>query len=145
MERVDILSDKDNNAHNEITNQDILNYIYSFSKSIDELQDKINKNTEQLEYVLILQAKYIEELEKMKKNVDFIFSNSSQISSKVQSINAKLNDNDLNIDKLDDQLQEMHNIINTLPNELQQLNDMIANSRLYNRMPRNEGVINGTF
>ena len=149
MERIDMLNEDttlNKSVTNEITNKEILDNIYSFSKSLNELQEKVNKNTEQLEYVLILQAKYIEELEKLKKNVDFIFSNSSQISTKVQSMNAKLNDNDLNIDKLDDQMQEMHTIISTLPNEFQQLNDMLANARFYsNRLPRNEGIINGTF
>lgn len=149
MERIDILNEDttlNKSVTDEITNKEILDNIYSFSKSLNELQEKVNKNTEQLEYVLILQAKYIEELEKLKKNVDFIFSNSSQISTKVQSMNAKLNDNDLNIDKLDDQMQEMHTIISTLPNEFQQLNDMLANARFYsNRLPRNEGIINGTF
>lgn len=149
MERIDMLNEDatlNKSVTDEITNKEILDNIYSFSKSLNELQEKVNKNTEQLEYVLILQAKYIEELEKLKKNVDFIFSNSSQISTKVQSMNAKLNDNDLNIDKLDDQMQEMHTIISTLPNEFQQLNDMLANARFYsNRLPRNEGIINGTF
>lgn len=149
MERIDMLNEDatlNKSVTNEITNKEILDNIYSFSKSLNELQEKVNKNTEQLEYVLILQAKYIEELEKLEKNVDFIFSNSSQISTKVQSMNAKLNDNDLNIDKLDDQMQEMHTIISTLPNEFQQLNDMLANARFYsNRLPRNEGIINGTF
>ena len=149
MERIDMLNEDatlNKSVTDEITNKEILDNIYSFSKSLNELQEKVNKNTVQLEYVLILQAKYIEELEKLKKNVDFIFSNSSQISTKVQSMNAKLNDNDLNIDKLDDQMQEMHTIISTLPNEFQQLNDMLANARFYsNRLPRNEGIINGTF
>ena len=116
------------------SNVNIENKFNLFIKKYDEDNNKLKEQLQliysQLEHVLIMQAKYLDTENKLLNSTTYLSSVIDSISSKTNTIKSILNDNDINVEKVDDKLDEVQQTIERLSAEIQHIQDTLTTMRM---------------
>ena len=98
---------------------------------ISEQKDSLNLIKDQLSQVLIYQVLQKEEIDKLKNDIEFLSSNNMALDRVVRTVDAKLNDMQANVDRLDDTNQNINENVMSLQTDIQELQAAVANIKIY--------------
>ena len=98
---------------------------------ISEQKDSLNLIKDQLSQVLIYQVLQKEEIDKLKNDIEFLSSTNMALDRVVRTVDAKLNDMQANVDRLDDSSQNINDNITSLQTDVQELQVAVANIKIY--------------
>lgn len=129
----------DNNTDKINTNKiDInINWFITLSNKIDyyleqmnNLNNQINTIKEDLNNTTLINAYNTKELINIKSLIEHEIANNQVLKSNIDTVNARLNDNILNISYMDDKLQEINNNLNSLS---EQFNERLYDKQTYSQ------------
>ena len=98
---------------------------------ISEQKDSLNLIKDQLSQVLIYQVLQKEEIDKLKNDIEFLSSTNMALDRVVRTVDAKLNDMQANVDRLDDTNQNINENVISLQTDIQELQAAVANIKIY--------------
>jgi len=104
------------------------NKIDYYLQQINNLNTQINTIKDELTNINLINTYNTKELINIKNLIEQEINNTQVIKLNIDTVNARLNDNILNISYIDDKLQEINNNINTLNEQF--------NERLYDKQPQ---------
>ena len=120
---------EENNSNVNIENKFNL-FIKKYDEDNNKLKEQLQLIYSQLEHVLIMQAKYLDTENKLLNSTTYLSSVIDSISSKTNTIKSILNDNDINVEKVDDKLDEVQQTIERLSAEIQHIQDTLTTMRM---------------
>lgn len=99
--------------------------------SISKQNDSLDLIKNQLSQVLIYQVLQKEELDKLKNDVAFLSTTNMTLDRIVKTVDAKLNDMQSNVDRIDDSSQNINDNITSLQTDIQELQVAVSNIKIY--------------
>ena len=104
------------------------------AKTLSEIaaqKDSLDMIKNQLSQVLIYQVIQKEEVDKLKNDIEFLSSTNMALDRIIRTVDAKLNDMQSNIDRLDDSSQNINENITSLQTDIQELQVAVSNIKIY--------------
>lgn len=128
----------DNNINNNTNNIVIdINWFITLSNKIDyyleqmnDLNNQINTIKNELTNTNLINAYNTKELINIKNLIEQEVINNQVLKSNIDTVNARLNDNILNISYMDDKLQEINNNLNSLS---EQFTERLYDKQIYSQ------------